>query len=92
LEVRASIGTGASAGFTFLYVGWERRFVGRSACEALHVLRGPVDISVKTELQRNARLPDLTLRRHFRHIRDLPEAPFQRLGQARRDDFRAGAG
>ena len=41
---------------------------------------------------RNARLPDLTLRRHFRHVRDLPEAPFQRLGQARRDDFRAGPG
>ena len=56
----------------------------------LHVLRRAVDVAVESELQRDARLPGLALRRHFGHVGDLAEMPLQRRGQAGRDDVRAG--
>jgi hypothetical protein len=70
-----------------------RRQIGAGGDDGgLHVARGAVDVAVEIELQRDARLTDAALRRHFGDVGDLPEMTFERAGDAGRHRCRAGAG
>ncbi len=70
-------------------VGRQERSCGIDTC--LHIARGEIDVTAEVELQRDGGGAERTRRGHFGETRDVAELAFQRSGDRRRHDLRAGA-
>ncbi len=73
---------GASAGFTFRYVGFPGKLVGKLAARrvdrGLHVPSRGIDVATKVELQSDSGRSQLADRSHLVDAGDAAKLPFQR--------------